>query len=54
MAGYAARNSPANGKKDSLTVRAIVVEKTALVVADVIGIDSEMSAKVIQQIGARL
>ena len=46
MAGYAARNSPANGKKDSLTVRAIVVEKTALVVADVIGIDSEMSAKV--------
>ena len=46
MAGYAARNSPANGKQDSLTVRAIVVEKTALVVADVIGIDSEMSAKV--------
>ncbi len=46
MAGYAARNSPAKGKKDSLTVRAIVVEKTALVVADVIGIDSEMSEKV--------
>ena len=49
MAGYAARTNFALGKNDPLTVRAIVVGKTALVTADVIGIDATMSKRVRRQ-----
>jgi neutral ceramidase len=39
MAGFAARSEPANGVHDPLFVRALVVEETALVVVDVLGLD---------------
>lgn len=39
MAGFAARSEPALGAHDALTVRALVVEDTALVVVDVLGLD---------------
>lgn len=38
MAGFAARTEPATGSHDPLTVRALVVEDTALVCVDVIGL----------------
>jgi len=44
-AGFAARRSPAVGAHDTLTVRALVVGDTALAVADVIGIDAKLSAR---------
>jgi hypothetical protein len=46
MSGFAARLTPAEGAHDALTVRALVVGDTALAVADVIGIDAGMSARV--------
>ena len=46
MAGFGARIAPAQGVHDALTVRALVVGDTALVVADVIGIDAALSARV--------
>ena len=46
MAGFAARQAPAEGAHDALTVRALVVEDTALVAVDVIGIDAALSARV--------
>lgn len=46
MSGFAARSLPAQGAHDALTVRAVVVDDTALVVADVIGIDADMSARI--------
>ena len=46
MAGFAARGAPALGAHDPLTVRALVVGDTALVVADVIGIDAATSARI--------
>lgn len=46
MSGFAARNLPAEGAHDALSVRAVVVGETAIVVADVIGIDAAMSARV--------
>jgi len=44
LAGFAARTEPAIGAHDPLTVRAVVVGDTAIVVADVIGIHEAMSA----------
>ena len=46
MAGFGARTSPAVGAHDPLTVRAIVVDDTAIVVADVVGMDDAMSRRV--------
>ena len=46
LAGFAARTEPATGAHDPLTVRAVVVGDTAVVVADVIGIHEAMSARI--------
>ena len=46
LAGFAARTEPALGIHDPLTVRAVVVGNTAIVVADVIGIHEDMSARI--------
>ncbi|MDC0541339.1 hypothetical protein OAO50_06700 [Paracoccaceae bacterium] len=45
MAGFAARTSGALGDHDALTVRALVVEDTAVVTIDVIGVDADFSAR---------
>ena len=45
MAGYAARTGVAVGAHDALTVRALVVDDTAVVTIDVIGIDADFSAR---------
>ena len=41
LAGFAARTEPATGIHDPLTVRAVVVGDTAIVVADVIGLHED-------------
>lgn len=46
MAGFGARTLPAQGAHDRLTARALVIDDTAIVVADVIGIDADMSARI--------
>lgn len=46
MAGFAARDEPASGMHDPITVRALVVGDTAIVAADVIGIQKDMSARI--------
>lgn len=46
MAGFGARLEGATGAHDALSVRALVVGDTALVTADVIGIDAALSARV--------
>ncbi len=46
MSGFAARVSPAIGAHDPLTIRALVIGDTAIAVADVIGIDADMSHRV--------
>ena len=46
MAGFGARTAPAVGAHDPLTVRALAVDDTALIVADIIGMDQELSARV--------
>lgn len=46
MSGFAARSLPAKGAHDALTARAVVIGETAVVVADVIGIDAAMSARI--------
>ncbi|CAN7194065.1 neutral/alkaline non-lysosomal ceramidase N-terminal domain-containing protein [Neorhizobium tomejilense] len=46
MSGFAARTLPARGAHDALTARAVVVGDTAVVVADVIGIDAATSARI--------
>ena len=46
MAGFAARVSPATGIHDPLTVRAVAVGDTAIVVADVIGLDAATCRRV--------
>ncbi len=43
MAGFAVRTEPALGAHDPLTVRALCIDDTALLVADVIGVDAETS-----------
>lgn len=49
MSGFAARSLPAKGAHDALTARAVVVDDTAVVVVDVIGIDAGMSARIRQR-----
>ncbi|MGV1760202.1 neutral/alkaline non-lysosomal ceramidase N-terminal domain-containing protein [Rhizobium sp. A22-96] len=49
MSGFAARSLPAKGAHDPLTARAVVIGDTAVVVADVIGIDAGMSARIRQR-----
>ncbi|WP_240229476.1 neutral/alkaline non-lysosomal ceramidase N-terminal domain-containing protein [Devosia lacusdianchii] len=46
LAGFAARTEPATGVHDPLTARAIVVEDTAVVVLDVIGLHEDMAARI--------
>jgi hypothetical protein len=46
QAGFAARSQPATGVHDPLTARALVIGDTAIVVADVIGIHHEVSARI--------
>ena len=46
MAGFAARTNTAVGAHDPLTARALVVNDTALVTVDVIGIDAQLSQRV--------
>ncbi len=46
MAGFGARTAPATGAHDPLSVRALVIEDTALLVADVIGIEAAMAARI--------
>lgn len=46
LSGFAARTLPATGAHDPLTVRALAVNDTAMVVADVIGLHGDMSARI--------
>lgn len=46
MAGFGARIQPAIGAHDGLSVRAVAVGDTAIVVADVLGIHEAMSARI--------
>src|SRR3569623_3038442 len=46
MCGYAARTEPAMGTHDPLTARALVIEDTAIVVADVLGIHENTCARI--------
>jgi neutral ceramidase len=46
LAGFAARTLPATGVHDPLTARAIVVEDTAIVALDVVGIHEDMSRRI--------
>ncbi|AQZ54520.1 neutral/alkaline non-lysosomal ceramidase N-terminal domain-containing protein [Martelella mediterranea] len=46
MSGFAARCGPAEGVHDRLTARALAIGDTAIVVADVIGIDAAMAARI--------
>jgi len=48
MAGFAARTMPATGRHDALTVRALVVEDTALIVCDVLGLDAATTTRIRQ------
>lgn len=46
MSGYAVRTAPSSGVHDQLTVRALVVERTALVTVDVVGLHEDTCAQV--------
>lgn len=46
LSGFAARREPATGAHDPLTVRAVAVDDTAVVVADVIGLHGEMTCRI--------
>lgn len=46
MAGFAARTDPATGAHDPLTVRALAVGDTVIAVADAIGMDEALCARV--------
>ncbi|MBN8243674.1 neutral/alkaline non-lysosomal ceramidase N-terminal domain-containing protein [Nitratireductor aquimarinus] len=46
LSGFAARTLPATGAHDPLTVRALAINDTAMVVADVIGLHGAMSARI--------
>ncbi len=46
LAGFAARDGPAAGIHDPLTARAVVVDDTAIVAADVIAMHEDMSARI--------
>lgn len=49
LAGFAARTMPATGAHDQLAARAIVVEDTAVVVLDVIGLHEDMAVRIRQR-----
>lgn len=49
LSGFAARTEPATGAHDRLSARALVVDDTALVVVDVLGIDADTSARIRQR-----
>jgi neutral ceramidase len=51
MSGFGARAAPALGAHDPLTVRAVVVDDTALVVADVLGLHEETSRRIRERCG---
>lgn len=51
MAGFGARTLPAKGVHDRLTARALVVDDTAIVVADVIGVSADMSERIRMRCG---
>ena len=51
MVGFAARTGPSLGTHDALTVRAVVVNDTAMVVVDVIGIHEDMSLRIRERCG---
>lgn len=51
MSGFAARTSPATGVHDPLTVRAVAVGETALVVADVIGLHEDSCRRIRDRAG---
>lgn len=51
MCGYAARTEPALGAHDPLTARAVVVDDTAIVVADVLGVHEETAARIRERSG---
>lgn len=46
LSGFAARSEPATGAHDPLTVRAVAVNDTVVVVADVIGLHADMTARI--------
>lgn len=46
LSGFAARSEPATGAHDPLTVRAVAVNDTAVVAADVIGLHADMTARI--------
>src|SRR5690625_3947889 len=46
MSGYAARTAPSAGVHDPLTVRALVVEHTALLTVDVVGLHEDTCAQI--------
>ena len=51
MCGYAARTEPALGQHDPLTARALVVDDTVVVVADVLGLHEETCAAIRRRSG---
>ena len=46
MSGFAARTEPATGAHDRLTARALAIDDTAIVVADVLGLHEAMSRRI--------
>jgi neutral ceramidase len=46
MCGYAARTEPATGTHDPLTARALVIDDTVIVVADVLGVHEDTCARI--------
>ena len=46
LAGFAARTEPATGVHDPITVRALVIGDTAVVAADVVGMQKDVSARI--------
>lgn len=46
MSGYAARTALSSGTHDPLSVRALVIERTALVTVDVVGLHEELCSRI--------
>src|SRR5699024_11591419 len=46
MSGFITRTEPSSGVHDQLSVRAIVVDRTALVTVDVVGLREELCTRV--------
>lgn len=51
MTGFAARQSPATGAHDALTARALVVNDTALVILDVLGLTQDSCRRIVEGAG---